>query len=388
MASQGKTPVVLDFSGIKAGGGVQLALNFLEEVAASPPPDMELFHVFPRQGALAQHAQSIAGPRRLSCPTSPIRRVLFEHSTLQDWIRKNGIRAIFTFFGAGIPHPPAVVSIVSVAYPILCYPESPYWQHIGARQRLAKSLLNRARVRRLKSATRIVVETQVMRRRLSRVLGRAESEIVVGAPAVSGFLEPVGPRPGGTLDVLCLSGMAPHKNLWRLPRIAEELARMLPGSLPGIRFHLTVGKEAWRADLDPADRAVADALEGLFVFHGSVHPRDIGNLYAKADVLLSLSDLESFSNNYMEAWRARVPLVASDRDFAREICGDSAAYAEPHDPAGVARAIAELHGDPARRQRMLEAGDRLLALLPSRTEKMRQIFDVIRGSLAVPGGRP
>jgi hypothetical protein len=38
----------------------------------------------------------------------------------------------------------------------------------------------------------------------------------------------------------------------------------------------------------------------------------------------------------MEAWKANVPLLVSDRDFAREICGDSAVYCEPHDVDDIA----------------------------------------------------
>jgi hypothetical protein len=61
---------------------------------------------------------------------------------------------------------------------------------------------------------------------------------------------------------------------------------------------------------------------------------------------VNLSDLESFSNNYMEAWKANVPLLVSDRDFARGICGESAIYCEPHDAAQIAKCMLEfIHGN-------------------------------------------
>jgi glycosyltransferase involved in cell wall biosynthesis len=296
-------------------------------------------------------------------------------------MREKQVQAIYTFFGAGVPHPSRIRSIVSVAYPIICYPESPYWNHVPLRDRILKRFVNFARVRRLRAADRIVAETEVMSRRLATTLGINGSGIVVSPPAVTEFLSPREVRPPGTLDILCLSGLSQHKNLWRLPEIARELIQRLPSYASRIRFHISGTEDLWLRTLRPESRAVAKALASNFVWHGSVHPRDIGRLYAGADFLLSLSDLESFSNNYMEAWRARIPILASDRDFAREICKDSAVYAEPHNPVAVAEMIASVAIDTERQRAMVCAGDQLLGKLPSRSEKARDILDIIRAAL-------
>jgi glycosyltransferase involved in cell wall biosynthesis len=377
MSSPSKT-VLLDFSGIRIGGGVQLALNFLEELEADPPTDLSLRYLFPETGNLAVHARHLSPHLRLSCPANPLKRLYFESRPLQAWMKDQGIRVVYTFFGAGVPHPSDVTSIVCVAYPIICYGESPYWKHLGLQKRILKKLLNAARVRRLRSANLIVAETAVMQRRLSSTLQTPESSIIVSPPAVTEFISPRPSRKAGNLNILCLSGLSEHKNLWRLPEIAELLVEHRQGNTARVQFHVTGTFEAWMNTLNPQSRALANRLSQHFVWHGSVHPKDIGKLYQDADLLLSLSDLESFSNNYMEAWRARVPLIVSDRDFAREICKDSAAYAEPHDPRSVADAIAAVAGDEARQSAMIKAGIALLAKLPTRAEKAQQILNIIR----------
>jgi glycosyltransferase involved in cell wall biosynthesis len=50
---------------------------------------------------------------------------------------------------------------------------------------------------------------------------------------------------------------------------------------------------------------------------------------------------ETFSVTPVEALVTGTPLVASDRDFVRDVCGDAPWYAEPTDPDALANALAE-----------------------------------------------
>src|SRR5262249_52811670 len=128
-----------------------------------------------------------------------------------------------------------------------------------------------------------------------------------------------------------VSGNETHKNLWRLYDIAGHA---LGGGLRDFVFSLTVTKEAYLRRL--AGRTLDPAiLDGHFEFLGQVPPQQIMRVYENADCVVSLSDLESFSNNYMEAWKVGLPLIVSDRDFSRAICGDSALYVDPHDAESV-----------------------------------------------------
>ena len=158
-----------------------------------------------------------------------------------------------------------------------------------------------------------------------------------------------------------VSGNETHKNLWRLHEIARCAVRR---GFCDFTFHLTVTRDAYLQRLGARQHDL-QLIDRHFDFIGPTSPREIMRVYENADCVVSLSDLESFSNNYMEAWKVGLPLIVSDRDFARAICGTSALYVDPHDPQSVFAALLQLHADTALRRRLVAEGMRRLAELPS-----------------------
>lgn len=64
------------------------------------------------------------------------------------------------------------------------------------------------------------------------------------------------------------------------------------------------------------------------------------------------------------------PLVTSDREFARALCGDAAVYADPLDAGAFAEALRRVLGDADLRTRLVGAGVvRLAEAYPSPEEK-------------------
>jgi glycosyltransferase involved in cell wall biosynthesis len=254
-----------------------------------------------------------------------------------------------------------------VAYPIICYPDSPYWRHLRWHDRARQRIKNALRGCRLRRADKVVVETPVMARRIERYCGIAADRLLVLPPAPSAYLRRVTRRRHGASPTtfLFFSGASPHKNLWRLPAVAAVLLESGAGG--SFRFLLSCGPMV----LEPAFAAFPRTRDH-FDFHGPVAARNIQEIYERADVLVNLSDLESFSNNYMEAWRARIPILASDRDFSREICRDSAVYCEPHDARSVAaRMLAFIRGEVDVDMLVAHGAERLAALC---TQETRMAF--------------
>jgi glycosyltransferase involved in cell wall biosynthesis len=160
--------------------------------------------------------------------------------------------------------------------------------------------------------------------------------------------------------------------------VAEALERRGYGDFA---FLLTVEREAWLGRVRAA-RAIDPALvDAHFRFIGAVPPQEIGRVYAEADVLISLSDLESFSNNYMEAWKVGIPQLVSERDFSRNICRESAVYAEPHDPEDVAAKIEALGQDEALRRRLVANGKELLRELPEFDTRWERVYGIVMAAI-------
>jgi len=362
---------LIDFGAIKSGGGAQLAFNFLKQLDEKDIDVSDVCLLLPSEGPLSKEKFGNKYASIIYSPSNYFKRIIFENITLYRFIRKMNIKKIYTFFGSGLPHPVYVQSIVSVAYPIICYPDSPYWKYLALIPKYKKLLINNFRRARLRKASHIIAETEVMKARLSREIPYDIDNISVIPPAPSGFLQDIDYDFSTTRNTyLFLSGTDPHKNIWRLYAVAEELERK--GFLD-FTFIITVNKDNYMASLNESniDESIIDKH---FKFLGTVHPSEIQTVYQQSDFLVLLTDLESFSNNYMESWKAGVPMIVSDRDFARHICQDSAIYVEPHDINDVCEKIISVSGDSDIKRNLVESGKRRLSTLKSTEERFDEIW--------------
>lgn len=368
--------VLFDLGAIKTGGGIQLAVNFLSLLDRQKASNVNIFLVIPEIGELSKLTLRGKYSGVFVSPNPFIKRFLFEYGYLQQQIRLHKIHHIFTFFGSGLPHPPTVRSVVTVAYPVICYPESDYWNYASMKDQVYIRPLNILRRSRLKKASAIIAETTVMRSKLAQSIRYPLENIVVIPPTSSQYVKPlVGQRRVPSRRFLFISDTSSHKNLWRLPAIAEC---MLARGTTEFMFVLTCTRETYIKSLKQplTNEGLVDAH---FTFLGSIPPQRIMEAYKQADIVVSLSDLESFSNNYMEAWAVKLPLVASDRDFARNICADSALYVEPHRPNHVAEHLILISEDLCLQDRLVKAGEERLSLLPSPQQRFSRIMRELLG---------
>jgi glycosyltransferase involved in cell wall biosynthesis len=372
-----KISLLVDCGAIKVGGGVQLALNFINFFRKYPSHIGKVFFLVPKGGILASRGNFECDEAVIECPDGYFGRKWFELFFLRCFIRKHDIRAVFTFFGAGLPVGKNVFSVVCVAYPIICYADSSYWGFIPRRRRLRTRVVNYLRIRRIRRASVVVAETDVMANRLASVLKIARDNVVVSPPVPSAFVRPV-ERTRGTGDqgvrLLVLSGLDPHKNLWRLPSMALEMEAL---GFDAFTFVVSVDRGTFETAY-PAVRDSAAVLDRRFRFVGSIPPDRIQEVYDDSDFLVNISDLESFSNNYIEAWKAGLPLICSRRDFAVHICGASAVYVEPHDPVASASAMIRVIRDRALQESMIIEGAARLRALPLLEEKFVGILNLVR----------
>jgi glycosyltransferase involved in cell wall biosynthesis len=268
------------------------------------------------------------------------------------------------------------------------YPEMDFWDAYGPVSRRFRHLKDRFRRRALQRAPQVIFENGDLAARAIRHLGLdpARVHVVRAAPADA-------VRPGiGHADtaarcsrlppgfrVLLLSGLQINKNFSLLPRIAEALARdhgvrdvvfitTLPRGHPGTRAYLA----------DAAGRGVGDMI---FNF-GPVAYAGCAELYSHVDAVILPSRLESFSNTIAEAWVMGRPLLISDLDWARDLCGDGALYIRYDDARDAAGKILRLKGDPDHRAAVVAAGRRVLATYPTSEERFRAYLAIIEAAVA------
>lgn len=364
--------VLLDLSAIKSGGGAQLALNFLQAVNLGRfGLRISLVLVsdeFPFRDRLQGSYAVAVAPSRVR------KRILYEYRDLPKLVRDHGITHSYTFFGPGLPRMRGVRQVVGVAYPTLVYDDAAYWDNLPKGFRLRKKIQDSLRLRRLQSADHLIFETVIMERR-ARARGMVRGDASVLAPTPTAFLSSsIAPSltEHGAL-VLFLADAYPHKNLWRLPGILDALERE---NLP-VRFLLSLDRKSFMAACPSAVEIPEGKMDRYFTFMGRLRPDGLQAAYDACNVVANLSDLESFSNNYMEAWLTGRPILASDRDFARHICGDSAIYVEPHDPASLVAGLRRFAKGEVDFENMVQAGRQAMARLPSLNDRLDILAEII-----------
>lgn len=365
--------LLIDFGAIKTGGGAQLAINFLEYLKINRVE--KLFLILPEQGVLSEFKPDFAEDC-IFCPSHYIKRKIWEIFKLRDYIIGNSIDCCFTFFGSGLPKYKKEKSLVSVAYPIICYPDSEFWAVIPKRYRYRIKFINFFRKNRIRNADMVLAETEVMAMRLQYHVGVERHKIRVIAPVPTSYVADQPFR--DIIDRHCpvflfLSGLDFHKNLWRLPRMASFLSCK---GLDKFIFKVSVTKDEYlsRYKFDLDDRIIIDKY---FHFIGQIHPASINTIYNQSDFMVNISYLESFSNNYMEAWKSSLPIISLDTDFSRHICGDSALYIQFDELEESAREIVELVDNDSRRKMMICEGKKRLLRLPTLPQRAESILSIL-----------
>lgn len=114
------------------------------------------------------------------------------------------------------------------------------------------------------------------------------------------------------------------------------------------------GDDRPRLEAKAAELRVADRV----FFTGFVSEATLAELYRRCAALVMPSRGEGFGLVYLEAMRAGKPCVAARGSAAEEVVMDGAtgALVDPDDRQELARALADLLGDPEKARRMGESG--------------------------------
>ncbi len=145
------------------------------------------------------------------------------------------------------------------------------------------------------------------------------------------------PSPGDPY-VLSVSTNYRYKNFVRLIEAWTELARR--AAVPDLVIIGDDQDDVHQRDMERAREAAGPLAERIHLL-GEVPYEDVRRYYAGASLFVFPSYFETFGFPLLEAMASEVPLVASNLAVFREIAGDAAFYADPHDTAALAKAMEE-----------------------------------------------
>jgi glycosyltransferase involved in cell wall biosynthesis len=221
----------------------------------------------------------------------------------------------------------------------------------------AKFAYQRMRMRRdLKSTRLLFCQTQTARQRM-RQWYRFDHDIQICANAVSSHVAPLvdedSPPPArrGALTLLCLSRYYSHKNLELLVETFQQYRPQLDDVVVWITITADQHPRAKRL----LNRITSLGLEQHIINVGPLEQDQLASYYMHADGLILPTTLESFSGSYVEAMQYGRPILTSDLDFARDVCGQAACYFNPWS-ADCLLASIEKFRSPELRHRLVREG--------------------------------
>ena len=88
--------------------------------------------------------------------------------------------------------------------------------------------------------------------------------------------------------------------------------------------------------------------------------------------------LEVFSASTLEAMKFRLPIVATDFDFNREVLDDSCLYYTPKNPKSAAEQIAKYLREDTLQEQMKEKMDKRLELFSSYDRHFNEILSFLK----------
>ena len=189
------------------------------------------------------------------------------------------------------------------------------------------------------------VQTSVAAKRVTKMYRIKSDDVVVIPNALSSAIrinigaknsEPLGLADAG-FRFLTLTKYAGRKGLDRLVAMFDHHRAILKDV---VRI-FTIDAVAHAGAKRLMSRVASAGLGGQVINLRPVDQRRLAQLYGEVDAVVLPSLLKSFSGVYVEAMNLGVPIVTSDRDFARVVCGDAALYVDPGCVSGFLAALCD-----------------------------------------------
>ncbi len=296
--------------------------------------------------------------------------LLARDNFLDDLVNKENIDAVFSVF-APTWWTPKKPHLCGFALAHLVMPESPYFKRMSLFQLLRNKLSNALmtfffwrcsknyytenpnisiRLRNLLHLDNVYTITNYY----NQVFDIPSQQVYKSLPSYEGY------------TILTITNVYPHKNL----AIAIDVSKILRTKYPQLsfRFVFTITKEQFPEI--PVD------ITNNFFLCGPVTINECPSLYEQCDLVFQPTLLECFTAAYPEAMRMRKPIVTTDLEFARGLCGDSAIYYSALDAESAASAIYDVLTNIPLRNKLIDCGSRQLSQYDTYLKRADKIISI------------
>lgn len=155
----------------------------------------------------------------------------------------------------------------------------------------------------------------------------------------------------------------PHKGIEMLVELFDRYRDELADTVAVITIDARQNANAGRLLRQVRECGLSDRIINV----GPLSQQKLVDYYRACDCLVMPTRLESFSVTYLEAMHFGLPILTSDRNFAREICGPAAVYFDPWHTASIRDTVLRVKHDTPLRTSLVTHGHARLASRFART---------------------
>ncbi|ETR96552.1 glycosyltransferase [Acinetobacter lactucae] len=359
--------ILIDSSIVSKGGGVQVALSIIENIAADK--DFEVVCVVNTE---IDKQLSLSVRNNIKHyyieNIEPIYKKFSQGKRISLIEKKHNPDFVFVVFGPAYWKPKAT-TLQGFALGKMLYEKE---LNVGVKEKI----LNFIKKKIFQwTHSYLLVETELVKTKLANYLGYSQEEIfVIGNSYSPNFKKNVLANEGlitkqkNIFQILVPGSYYPHKNLEQiiLSLVEIKMSSILKNKIK-ILFTIPESSPDWKNLLNLAKQHQVDEFIATV---GFVPNSRFAELYLQSNAIICASLVESSTAVFPEAFLANRPLLVSDRPFATELCEDAALYFNPLDEKSIANAILELSGNEKLQQLLVENGKKvLLKNYPSAEQK-------------------
>lgn len=361
--------ILINASNLKAGGGLQVADSICRLLYMFPAYEFEV--VLSEELKQTGNAIHRFGNVRLYYYTfrNTIRSLLFMKDSFLDGLVKNSnVDVVLTIFGPS-RWKPQVPHLCGFARAQVLPMDTPYFTRASIKERLFNAVIKRSFKR---SSDYYWTENSAITGLLKKVFPRKQvftvsnnyNQIYDNMAEWQPFALPS----FDGITLLTVSNSYPHKNLI----IAKSIAELLLTKHPGFRFRFVFTiSETDYPELD-------NNLREHFLFVGTVSVSECPSLYKQADIMFQPSLLECFTATYPEAMKMGVPIITTDLDFSRGLCGDAALFYSATSADDAAEKIFDLSTDTELYSKLQLKGLEQLGNFDSPLQRVEKLIQILQ----------
>lgn len=286
---------------------------------------------------------------------------------LDELVEKRKVHGVLTVFGPSRWNPKCV-HLSGFARSHLVMSSSPYFRQLSHLARLKEKLQNMLLKYMFARSTHFFfTENPYISKLVGQLFGKSSVYTITNYynqvyDHPESWVKKVLP-PFEGITLLTVTAYYPHKNL----PISIEIARVLRKKYPNFIFRFVFTVEEAQFPV------IEEELQGHFVFVGRVDIVECPSLYEQSDIMFLPTLLECFSATYPEAMKMECPIVTTDLEFAKSLCGNAARYYSPLSAVEAAEAIYQVGTNVSLRKQLIDAGKQQLKTYDTYDERASKL---------------